>query len=193
MISKILNLARRYKRKFYIRYYGFKHVHPKFLATGGIGGVSKDLRAGAYSYIGPGCKIYPKVEIGNFTMLANDVYIVGGDHNFRNPDMPTVFAGRDEVRPTRIGSDVWIGARVTIMTGVTIGDGAIIATGAVVTTDVEPYAIYGGVPAKKIKERFTAEERQTHEKMLRSMTPDTTDYDHLLSSGREFYKANREE
>lgn len=37
------------------------------------------------------------------------------------------------------------------MAGVTIGDGAIIAAGSVVTKDVEAYCIYGGTPAKKIK------------------------------------------
>lgn len=39
----------------------------------------------------------------------------------------------------------------------TIGRGAIIAAGAVVTSDVEPYSIYGGVPAKKIKNRDTSD------------------------------------
>lgn len=43
------------------------------------------------------------------------------------------------------------------MDGVTIGDGAVIAAGAVVTKDVEPYAIYGGVPARLIKYRFGQE------------------------------------
>lgn len=53
-----------------------------------------------------------------------------------------------------IGNDVWIGANVTLLEGITIGDGAIVAAGAVVTTDVEPYSIYGGVPAKLIGKRF---------------------------------------
>ena len=54
-----------------------------------------------------------------------------------------------------IGNDVWIGAGVILIDGVTIGDGAIIAAGAVVTTDVQPYSIVGGVPAKEIRKRFT--------------------------------------
>lgn len=57
-------------------------------------------------------------------------------------------------RPVVIGNDVWIGANVVILPGVTVGDGAILAAGAIVTKDVEPYAIVGGVPAKKLRYRF---------------------------------------
>lgn len=53
-----------------------------------------------------------------------------------------------------IGNDVWIGNRVILIEGVKIGDGAVVAAGAVVTKDVEPYSVYGGVPARKLKDRF---------------------------------------
>jgi len=56
-----------------------------------------------------------------------------------------------------IGNDVWIGENVTILRGVKIGDGAIIASGALVTSDVAPYSIVGGIPAKLIKYRFDDE------------------------------------
>jgi acetyltransferase-like isoleucine patch superfamily enzyme len=56
-----------------------------------------------------------------------------------------------------IGSDVWIGARAIILDGISIGDGAIIAAGAVVTTDIEPYAVVGGVPARVIRFRYNQE------------------------------------
>ena len=59
-----------------------------------------------------------------------------------------------------IGNDVWIGNNVSIIEGVTIGDGAVIAAGAVVTKDVEAYGIYAGVPAKKIRSRFTDEQTE---------------------------------
>ena len=53
-----------------------------------------------------------------------------------------------------IGNDVWIGYEAVILAGVTIGDGAIIGARAVVTSDVPPYTIAGGVPARTIRKRF---------------------------------------
>lgn len=53
-----------------------------------------------------------------------------------------------------IGNDVWIGYEAVILAGVTIGDGAIIGARAVVTSDVPPYTISGGVPARTIRKRF---------------------------------------
>lgn len=40
------------------------------------------------------------------------------------------------------------------MRGVKIGDGAVVAAGSIVTSDIEPYSIVGGVPAKHIRYRF---------------------------------------
>ncbi len=164
---RIINKLKQYKRRYYIWRLGLKHVDRTFLANKGAS-ISKDFRAGAYSYVGGHSTICPKVTIGNFTMLAHDVMILGGDHNYKTAGIPTVFAGRDETRPTNIGDDVWIGAGSIIMAGVTIGDGAIIAAGSVVTKDVDSFCIYGGSPAKKIKERFTEEEKQKHIAMLKN-------------------------
>jgi acetyltransferase-like isoleucine patch superfamily enzyme len=44
------------------------------------------------------------------------------------------------------------------MSGIVIKKGSIIAAGSVVTKDVDPYSIYGGNPAKKIKNRFDTDE-----------------------------------
>ena len=56
-----------------------------------------------------------------------------------------------------IGNDVWIGQNVTIMPGVHIGDGAIIGANATVASDIPPFSIAVGNPAKVIRRRFDDE------------------------------------
>ena len=58
---------------------------------------------------------------------------------------------------TVIGNDVWIGQNATIMPGVHIGDGAIIGANAMVASDVPPYTIVAGNPARLIRKRFDNE------------------------------------
>lgn len=64
-----------------------------------------------------------------------------------------------------IEDDVWIGTHVVVLPHVKIGKGAVIGAGAVVTSDVEPYSIVGGVPAKFIKYRFSKENIQKAKKV----------------------------
>ena len=54
--------------------------------------------------------------------------------------------------PVSIGDGVWIGAGATVLAGVSIGDGCVIAAGAVVATDCEPNGLYGGIPARRIRD-----------------------------------------
>jgi virginiamycin A acetyltransferase len=58
---------------------------------------------------------------------------------------------------TIIGNDVWIGQNSTILSGVNIGDGVIIGTKSVVGSNIEPYSIAAGNPAKIIRKRFDEE------------------------------------
>lgn len=61
-------------------------------------------------------------------------------------------AGSTRVAPITIGDGCWLGAGVTVLSGVSIGAGCVIAAGAVVTSDCEPNWLYGGLPARKIRE-----------------------------------------
>lgn len=162
-------------------WYRLKHVSSLFIPSLNCN-ISKDFKAGCYSYVGPNSVIYPKVAIGNYTMLANNVSIMGGDHKFDIPGIPIVFSGRSGVKPTIIGHDVWIGAHSLVMCGVEIGNGAIIAAGSVVTKDVPSYTVFGGVPAKEIKRRFTEKEINLHEKMLLENPSETSFEKEVLKS-----------
>jgi acetyltransferase-like isoleucine patch superfamily enzyme len=132
-----------------------------------IGKVKLDFRQGslgAYSYVRSGSELLGDFEIGRFCSIGNNVVIgleknkhptswlststfskaLEDKHGISNPKLKTI-----------IGNDCWIGRDALIMGGVKVGDGAIIGARAVVTSDVPPYAIYAGVPAKLIKYRFS--------------------------------------
>lgn len=164
--DRIAGFYRFYKRLKVKYFYRLKNVHPTF-NIGGKSKISKDLIAGEYSYIGFGCLIYPGVTIGRYTMLAQNVQILGADHNYDLAGVPCTFSGRPILKKTFIGRDVWVGANVIIMAGIKIGDGCIVASGSVVTKDIPPFSIVGGVPAKLIKMRFENEnDIEKHIEML---------------------------
>jgi acetyltransferase-like isoleucine patch superfamily enzyme len=91
------------------------------------------------------------ITVGSGTRIAADTHIYAFDHGMA-ADAPL------RTQPVRsrgieIGADVWIGAGVGITDGVTIGDHAIVGMHAVVTTDVPPWAIVAGVPARVVGDR----------------------------------------
>lgn len=71
-----------------------------------------------------------------------------------------------------IQNDVWIGSNVTIIPGVVIRNGAVIARNSHVVSDVPPYAIVGGNPAKVIGYRFSSEQI---EKLQKNIGPNGAD------------------
>jgi len=136
-----------------IKYYRLAHAAgTAYVAYGSD--ISTDLVVREYCYIGTGAIIGPQVSIGAYTMLGPRVVCTGDDHRYDIPGVPVIFAGRPNLRPTMIGRDVWIGSGSTILAGVELGDGAIVAAGTVVSKNVPPCEIHGGVPNRKIKDRF---------------------------------------
>lgn len=132
----------------------------------------QNVTMGNYSYCGEYC-ILQNVEIRNMVNIAAMVRIGAPQHPMNRPilhhltyrrkmygfcdeDDKDFFKARKNNKVV-IGNDVWIGHGAIIREGIKIGDGAIIGSGAVVTKDVDDYEIVVGVPAKRIRYRFSEE------------------------------------
>ena len=128
-----------------------------------------NISLGDYSYISGPRSYVEDAIIGKFCSIARQVVIGVSGHNYEwvttSPIITSKeygFVKNDVSEPQKtmpiIGNDVWIGMNAIIMRGVVIGDGAVIAAGSVVTSDVKPYSIVGGMPARHIRYRFTEEQ-----------------------------------
>lgn len=113
-----------------------------------------------------------KLIIGKFCAIARGVKFIMNGANHKLSGISTyplqIFGnGWEKVMPapgelpykgdTVVANDVWIGYDALIMPGVKIGNGAIVSSRSVVVSDVPPYTIVGGNPAKPIKQRFSPE------------------------------------
>ncbi len=112
-----------------------------------------------------------KLIIGKFCQIAAGVeFVMNGANHQMNAVSTFPFYTLDgwDMQPpatadmplkgdTVIGNDVWIGQNAVILPGVHIGDGAVIGANSVVGSDVTPYTIVVGDPAKAIRKRFDDE------------------------------------
>jgi putative colanic acid biosynthesis acetyltransferase WcaF len=125
--------------------------------------------------IGPGCHFYPsgkvwapwnlicedcctladQAEIYNpspiylesHCILSQQAYLCGATHDYNHPDFPMISYSM------RLGAYSWICARASVSPGIQVGTGAVLGLGSVANADLEPWTVYFGVPAVKVKMR----------------------------------------
>jgi acetyltransferase-like isoleucine patch superfamily enzyme len=91
------------------------------------------------------------VEIGDHCMFANGCFVTDGNHRFDDPDRPVPWQGFSSKGPTRIEDNVWCGANVVVTTGVTVGERSVIGANSVVTSNIPPFSLAAGVPARVLR------------------------------------------
>ena len=87
------------------------------------------------------------VHLGSHAIVSQQAYLCGATHDYEDPAFPLI------AYPIHIGSYSWVCSRATVQPGVNVGEGAVLALGSVATRDLEPWTVYGGVPARRIKIR----------------------------------------
>ncbi len=109
--------------------------------------------------IGDNCWIGEKVWIDNLdyviigsnVCLSQGCLLLTGNHDYTKSSFPY------RNKPIIIDDGAWIGGMSLVCSGVKVGSHAILTAGSVATKDLEPWGIYQGNPAVKIRERKIVE------------------------------------
>jgi putative colanic acid biosynthesis acetyltransferase WcaF len=99
--------------------------------------------------VGDGAEIYnpAPVRLGSHAILSQDSYLCGATHDFDDPGFPLLAYAME------VGPYAWVCARACVAPGVNVGEGAVLGLASVATRDLEPWGVYAGSPAVKVKER----------------------------------------
>ena len=108
-----------------------------------------NLKMGPFSTLGPEVDCYNQgeIRIGSNTIISQKTYLCASSHDHKKPDFPLILC------PIQIGDGVWVAADSFIGPGVRIGNNAVVGARAAVFRDLDPDKVYGGNPAKFIKNR----------------------------------------
>ncbi len=111
------------------------------------------VRIGRGSFLNLGVMVaaLELVEIGDHCMFANGCLITDANHRIADPDQPITWQGFTSKGPTRVGDNVWCGANVVITSGVAVGERCVIGANSVLTSDIPPFSIAAGAPARVLK------------------------------------------
>lgn len=133
------------------------------------------------AHLGPECHIYPGARIyapwnlhaadsvaiadaaeiynpapmrfGSHSIISQGAYLCGATHDHDHADFPLL------AFTTEIGAYAWVCARAIVSPGVNLGEGAVLGLGSIATRSLEPWGVYAGVPARRIKDRQRSDSR----------------------------------
>jgi putative colanic acid biosynthesis acetyltransferase WcaF len=136
-------------RRFLLRCFGAEigpgsHIYPKCRIW-----APWNLVCGEVVAIADGAIIYnPRtVTIGSHATVSQEAYICGASHDIDAESFAMTS------KPVQIGAYSWVCARAVVLPGVTLGEGSVVALGAIATKDLQPWGVYGGNPARLIRQR----------------------------------------
>lgn len=88
------------------------------------------------------------IVIGNNVCISQGALLLTGNHDYKISTFDL------KLNPVVLADGVWIGANAVVCPGVTCHSHAVLTVGSVAANDLEPYSIYQGNPAKKVKDRI---------------------------------------
>jgi putative colanic acid biosynthesis acetyltransferase WcaF len=107
------------------------------------------LEVGNYAWLGESVWIdnLALIRIGDHCCISQGAMLLCGNHNYNKTTFDLI------VREIHLENGAWVGAKAVVCPGVKCGSHSVLSVGSVAIKNLEPYWIYQGNPAVKIKER----------------------------------------
>lgn len=114
-----------------------------------------NLSIGAHTSSGEDVRFYclGKVTVGDWVTISHLAHLCAGSHDYSD-----THAFKLLTPPITVGNEAWLATDAFVGPGVTVGEGAILGARGCTFKDLEPWTVYAGNPASKIKERPRPEE-----------------------------------
>jgi putative colanic acid biosynthesis acetyltransferase WcaF len=137
-------------RAFVLRCFGARIAGPSFIYPTCTIWAPWNLVCAGHVTIGVHAEVYnpAPIHLGSHVILSQQSYLCGATHDYNDAAFPLL------AYPMRLGAYAWVCARASVAPGVNLGEGAVLGLGAVATRDLDPWSLYLGNPAVKIKDRM---------------------------------------
>ncbi|XPP27418.1 MAG: hypothetical protein ACNYNX_04320 [Leucobacter sp.] len=117
-------------------------------ATASGATLAEDVQLGRGSVIAPGGRVMSGTHVGEHVLINSNAVV---SHEVWIGDFCTISPGATLGGRSRLADGVFIGIGATVVDGVNLGTGAVVGAGAVVLSDVMPYEVVVGVPARRLR------------------------------------------
>ena len=107
------------------------------------------LRLGDHVWLGEECWLLnlAPITIASHVSVSQRAFLCTGSHDYKSPTFDLI------TQPIAIETGAWLGAGVWVGPGVTVGTHAVLTAGSVTAKNLDPYGIYQGNPAVKVRTR----------------------------------------
>ena len=109
----------------------------------------RNLEMGEHACLGPrvDCYSMARITLEAYALASQGAHLCAGTHDIDDADFQL------RAVPIRIGRKAWIAAEAFVGPGVTVGEGAVLGARAVAFSNLAPWTVYAGNPAREIRKR----------------------------------------
>lgn len=125
-----------------------------FCLVSGVVTIGRNVHIGVFCNVAggePGITFedYSAIAYGSHIFAQSDDYL---GYAMTNPTVPDRYKKETKL-PIVVGRHTLIGAKCVVFPGIVFGEGTSVGACSLVTRSTDPWGVYAGIPARRVKER----------------------------------------